>query len=92
MPAKGHKRARKNAGRFHAGNHGCDSWTGRFVLSCPFVGQGSGNEALALKLGISAQAVEEHRDSLIKKTGLLSQAELTTLGVQLGLIQAGDFS
>jgi hypothetical protein len=48
-----------------------------------------GNEAL----GISAQAVEEHRESFIKKTGLLSQAELTKLRVQPGLIQAsGDGS
>jgi hypothetical protein len=33
--------------------------------------------------------VEEHRTSLIKQTGRLSQAELTKLGLQLGLIQAG---
>jgi DNA-binding NarL/FixJ family response regulator len=50
--------------------------------------EGSGNEAIAIKLGISAQAVEEYRTNLIKKTGLLSQAELTKLGVQLGLIQS----
>jgi two-component system invasion response regulator UvrY len=53
------------------------------------IAKGQGIEAIAIKLGISEQAVEEHRASLIKKTGLLSQAELTKLGVQLGLIQAG---
>lgn len=53
------------------------------------IAKGLGIEAIAIKLGISEQAVEEHRANLIKKTGLLSQAELTKLGVQLGLIQAG---
>jgi DNA-binding NarL/FixJ family response regulator len=53
------------------------------------IAKGLSNESIAIKLGISSQAVEEHRSSLIKKTGLLSQTELTKLGVQLGLIQAG---
>jgi DNA-binding NarL/FixJ family response regulator len=53
------------------------------------IAKGLGNEAIAIKLGLSTQAVEEYRGNLIKKTGLLSQAELTKLGVQLGLIQAG---
>lgn len=52
------------------------------------IAKGLSSEAIAIKLGISASAAEEHRASLIKKTGLLSQAELTKLGVQLGLIQA----
>jgi DNA-binding NarL/FixJ family response regulator len=53
------------------------------------IAKGLSTETIAIKLGISTQVVEEHRESLIKKTGLLSQTELTKLGVQLGLIQAG---
>jgi DNA-binding NarL/FixJ family response regulator len=53
------------------------------------IAKGLGTDDIAIKLSISAEAVEEHRASLIKKTGLLSQAELTKLGVQLGLIQPG---
>ncbi|HEX2860768.1 MAG TPA: response regulator transcription factor [Lacunisphaera sp.] len=52
------------------------------------IGKGHNTETIAIKLGISSQAVDEHRANLIRKTGLLSQAELTKLGVQLGLIQA----
>lgn len=54
-----------------------------------YIAKGLGVDAIAIKLSLSAQAVEQHRASLIKKTGLLSQAELTKLGVQLGLIRAG---
>jgi DNA-binding NarL/FixJ family response regulator len=54
-----------------------------------YIAKGLGTDAIAIKLGISTQAVEEYRTNLIRKTGLLSQAELTKLGVQLGLIQAG---
>lgn len=53
------------------------------------IAKGLGTDAIAIRLSLSTEAVEEHRASLIKKTGLLSQAELTKLGVQLGLIQAG---
>lgn len=52
------------------------------------IAKGLGVDEIAIKLGLSSLAVEEHRRNLIKKTGLLSQAELTKLGVQLGLIQA----
>lgn len=51
------------------------------------IARGLGVDDIAIKLGISSLAVEEHRKNLIKKTGLLSQAELMKLGVQLGLIQ-----
>ncbi len=53
------------------------------------IAKGLGVADIAIKLGISSLAVEEHRKSLISKTGLLSQAELVKLGVKLGLIQPG---
>lgn len=51
------------------------------------VANGLSNKETASRLGISVHTVENHRASLIRKTGVQSQAKLTMLAIQLGLIQ-----
>ncbi len=56
------------------------------------ISRGLGSKQIASELGLSVYTVENHRQRLMKRTGLRSVAELTLLALRLGLITAPDVS
>jgi DNA-binding NarL/FixJ family response regulator len=50
------------------------------------VGEGCASKQIAALLGLSVRTVENHRASIMRKTGLRSAAQLAVHAVQLGLV------
>jgi DNA-binding NarL/FixJ family response regulator len=51
------------------------------------VGEGCASKEIANLLGLSVRTVENHRASIMRKTGLRSAAQLAVHAVQMGLVQ-----
>jgi DNA-binding NarL/FixJ family response regulator len=55
-----------------------------------FVAEGFSSKEIAERLGLSVRTVENHRASIVRRTGLRSTAQLTLHAVRLGLVDAPE--
>lgn len=66
---------------------GSKSLTPRETEVLRMVGEGCASKQIAAVLNLSVRTVENHRASIMRKTGLRSAAQLAVHAVQLGLVQ-----
>jgi DNA-binding NarL/FixJ family response regulator len=69
---------------------GAKSLTARESEVLRLVGEGCASKQIAALLGLSVRTVENHRASIMRKTGLRSAAQLAVHAVQLGLVQVAN--